>query len=232
MAAPTPGTPHRASPTFPRTWIPFFIPGDLRAQISQPEPRDSGMPLPALRVPSRTLESQAYCRLVPPPGSRSLNFPVQPWIPPLDLDPPPRPRPGSSRHRPRLCQTPPARAGRPPRRVRIVPRWCTPSAHLRSSGLNSRPSPSVQAGLAAALDTGPLWSCPWSPFSAASPPPSLGAAAAGGGGAGSARIPPAAPLTRGYPGPPRPGRRGLRVLLAKISAPSSAPQLSETPTAS
>lgn len=91
------------------------------------------------------------------------------------------------RHRPRLCQTPPARAAGPPSpgRVRIVPHSGTQSAHLRSFGLYSWPSPSVQAGSAAALDTGPLWSCPWSPFSAALPPPSPAAAA--GEGAPEAR---------------------------------------------
>lgn len=46
-----------------------------------------------------------------------------------------------------------------------------------------------------------------------------------GGGAGGAGIPLAAPLTREYPGPPRPGRPGLRIPLARLSAPSSAPQL-------
>lgn len=49
------------------------------------------------------------------------------------------------------------------------------------------------------------------------------------GGAGGAGIPPAAPLTRGYPGPPRLGRRDIRVPLAKLSTQSSPPQVSGTP---
>lgn len=80
-----------------------------------------------------------------------------------------------------------------------------------ASGLNSQPPPSVQAGSEAALDTGPLWSCPWSAHSAASPPPPPAAAAAGEGAPAARGIPPAAPLTRRYPGssPTRaPGPRG------------------------
>lgn len=188
------------------------------------------MPLPALRVPNRTLESQAYCRLAPPPGPRSLDFPGQPQEAPLDLDPPPRPSPGSSRHRPQLCQTPPARAGRPPPTPSrphsppfaypvcpsLVRRLEQPAESLSPGRLGGRPGhrPALELSMVTVLG------------SLASP---ISCCCRRGGGAGGAGISPVAPLTWGYPGPPRPGRPGLRVPLARLSAPPSTTQVSETP---
>lgn len=184
------------------------------------------MPIPALRVPSRTLESQAYCRLAPLPGPRSLDFSSTLGTP-LDLDPPPQPSPGSSRHPPRLCHTPSARASHPPSRPHSPPfahpvspssaLWLEQPAASPSPGrLRGRPGhrPALELSMVSVLG------------SLASPTSCCRHRRGGAGGAG---IPPAAPLTRGYPGPCRPECLGLRVLLAGLSASSSAPQVSRDP---
>lgn len=186
QAAPTPGTPRLAFPASPRSWIPFFIPGDPRAQIAQPSPRESGVSLPALRVPSQTLGSRADRRLAPPPGPRSLELSSALGTPP-GLGPPPRPSPESPGHPPRPCHTPRARAARPRSRPHGAPfaHPVCPSPALRFQPPAASPGPGRPA---ATLDTGPLWSCPWSARSAASPPPPPAATARKG-----------APAARGDP---------------------------------
>lgn len=158
------------------------------------------MPLPALRVPGRSLASRAYCRL------RLLRGPGA-WIcsalgTPLGLDPPSGPVPRAPDPPPRRCHSPRSRPHSAPSAHPVCPspalRFQPPAASLRPG----RP--------AATLDPGPLWSCPWSARSAASPPPPPAATARKGAPAARG-IPPAAPLTRGYPGPSptqTPGPRG------------------------
>ena len=185
------------------------------------------MPLPALS-PQPNPGIPGVLPPAPPPGPRRLDFPGQPQEAPLDLDPPPRPSPGSSRHRPRLCQTPPARAGRPPASrphsppfahpvcPSLVLRLEQPAESLSPGRLGGRPGhrPALELSMVTVLG------------SLAYP---ISCCCRRGGGAGGAGISPAAPLTWGYPGPPRPGRPGLRVPLVRLSAPPSTTQVSETP---
>lgn len=129
------------NPTFPSS-----SQGNPESRFHKPTQETQACPFPELRVPRRTLVSQAGYLLVPPPGPRSLDPSAQPRGS-LSLDPSSGPSPGSSRPWSPLwgflhC-------------VQIVPPFASPTFWL------NQPETFLGPGRLA-LDTGPRRSCPWS----------------------------------------------------------------------
>lgn len=146
------------NPTFPSS-----SQGTSESRFHKPTQETQACPFPELRVPRRTLVSQAGCLLVPPPGPRSLD---------------PSSAQGTLQSRSLWVQTGELQTlvtavGLPPLRPNRSP-FASPTFWL------DQPATFLGPGRLA-LDTGPRRSCPWSALLVASPPPSPATAAREGG---------------------------------------------------
>lgn len=152
------------NPTFPSS-----SQGNAESRFHKPTQETQACPFPELRVPCRTLVSQAGCLLVPPPGPRCLDPLAQPrgplksrsllWAKSWEL------------------QTLVTSVGLP-HCDQIVPPFASPTFWLE------QPAATYLGPGRLALDTGPRRSCPWSALSVAWPPPSPATAAREGGSGG------------------------------------------------